>query len=175
MRLNFIFVFIFTQIMVNAQDFIVTGKVFSQGQPLSSASVFVMGNNSGVTTNAEGQFSIYISNIANPQLVISYLGYKSQIKKISSKTTDLGIIELEWDNKLEEVVVSGTLKPISKLDSPVPIEVYGQTFFKANPTASVFEALENVNGIRPQLNCSICSTGGNSYQRPRGKLYYGYD
>ena len=159
MRLNFIFVFIFTQIMVNAQDFIVTGKVFSQGQPLSSASVFVMGNNSGVTTNAEGQFSIYISNIANPELVISYLGYKSQIKKISSKTTDLGIIELEWDNKLEEVVVSGTLKPISKLDSPVPIEVYGQTFFQANPTASVFEALENVNGIRPQLNCSICSTG----------------
>ena len=159
MRLNFIFVFIFTQIMVNAQDFIVSGKVFSQGQPLSSASVFVMGNNSGVTTNAEGQFSIYISNIANPQLVISYLGYKSQIKKISSKTTDLGIIELEWDNKLEEVVVSGILKPISKLDSPVPIEVYGQTFFKANPTASVFEALENVNGIRPQLNCSICSTG----------------
>lgn len=159
MRLYFIFVFIFTQIIVNAQDFIVTGKVFSQGQPLSSASVFVMGNNSGVTTNAEGQFSIYISNIANPQLVISYLGYKSQIKKISSKTTDLGIIELEWDNKLEEVVVSGTLKPISKLDSPVPIEVYGQTFFKANPTASVFEALENVNGIRPQLNCSICSTG----------------
>ena len=145
--------------MVNAQDFIVSGKVFSQGQPLSSASVFVMGNNSGVTTNAEGQFSIYISNIANPQLVISYLGYKSQIIKISSKTTDLGIIELEWDNKLEEVVVSGTLKPISKLDSPVPIEVYGQTFFQANPTASVFEALENVNGIRPQLNCSICSTG----------------
>ena len=159
MRLYIIFVFIFTQIIVNAQDFIVTGKVFSQGQPLSSASVFVMGNNSGVTTNAEGQFSIYISNIANPQLVISYLGYKSQIKKISSKTTDLGIIELEWDNKLEEVVVSGTLKPISKLDSPVPIEVYGQTFFKANPTASVFEALENINGIRPQLNCSICSTG----------------
>ena len=159
MRLYIIFVFIFTQIIVNAQDFIVTGKVFSQGQPLSSASVFVMGNNSGVTTNAEGQFSIYISNIANPELVISYLGYKSQIIKISSKTTDLGIIELEWDNKLEEVVVSGTLKPISKLDSPVPIEVYGQTFFKANPTASVFEALENVNGIRPQLNCSICSTG----------------
>ena len=145
--------------MVNAQDFIVTGKVFSEGQPLSSASVFVIGKNSGVTTNAEGQFTIYISNIANPQLVISYLGHKSQIKKISSKTTDLGIIELEWDNKLEEVVVSGTLKPISKLDSPVPVEVYGQTFFRANPTATVFEALENVNGIRPQLNCSICSTG----------------
>ena len=158
MRLNFIIVFILIQ-MVNAQDFIITGKVFSEGKPLQSASVFVMDTNTGVTTNEEGQFSIYISNIANPRLVISYLGYKSQIKNIRSDTTDLGIIELECDNKLEEVVVSGTLKPVTKLDSPVPIEVYGQNFFKANPTATVFEALENVNGIRPQLNCSICSTG----------------
>ena len=158
MRLNFIIVFILIQ-MVNAQDFIITGKVFSEGKPLQSASVFVMDTNTGVTTNEEGQFSIYISNIANPRLVISYLGYKSQIKNIRSETTDLGIIELECDNKLEEVVVSGTLKPVTKLDSPVPIEVYGQNFFKANPTATVFEALENVNGIRPQLNCSICSTG----------------
>ena len=158
MRLNFVIVFILIQ-MVNAQDFIITGKVFSEGKPLQSASVFVMDTNTGVTTNEEGQFSIYISNIANPRLVISYLGYKSQIKSIRSETTDLGIIELEWDNKLEEVVVSGTLKPVSKNDSPIPIEVYGQNFFKANPTATVFEALENVNGIRPQLNCSICSTG----------------
>ena len=158
MRLNFVIVFILIQ-MVNAQDFIITGKVFSEGKPLQSASVFVMDTNTGVTTNEEGQFSIYISNIANPRLVISYLGYKSQIKIIRSETTDLGIIELEWDNKLEEVVVSGTLKPVSKNDSPIPIEVYGQNFFKANPTATVFEALENVNGIRPQLNCSICSTG----------------
>ena len=158
MRLNFIIVFILIQ-MVNAQDFIITGKVFSEGKPLQSASVFVMDTNTGVTTNEGGQFSIYISNIANPRLVISYLGYKSQIKNIRSETTDLGIIELECDNKLEEVVVSGTLKPVTKLDSPVPIEVYSQNFFKANPTATVFEALENVNGIRPQLNCSICSTG----------------
>ena len=158
MRLSFLFVFIFLQ-TTNAQDFIITGKVFSEGQPLTSASVIVKGTNSGVTTDAEGQFTIFISNIANPKLLISYLGHKSRIKTISPDTTDLGIIELEWDNPLEEVVVSGTLKAVSKLDSPVPVEVYGQSFFKANPTASVFEALENVNGIRPQLNCSICSTG----------------
>ena len=158
MRLSFLFVFIFLQ-TTNAQDFIITGKVFSEGQPLTSASVIVKGTNSGVTTDAEGQFTIFISNIANPKLLISYLGHKSKIKTISPETTDLGIIELEWDNPLEEIVVSGTLKAVSKLDSPVPVEVYGQSFFKANPTASVFEALENVNGIRPQLNCSICSTG----------------
>ena len=62
------------------------------------------------------------------------------------------MIILELNNKLEEVVISGTLKPISKSESPVPVEVYGQTFFKANPNASIFEALDNINGVRPQLN-----------------------
>lgn len=104
MRLSFLFVFIFFQ-TTNAQDFIITGKVFSEGQPLTSASVIVKGTNSGVTTDAEGQFTIFISNIANPKLLISYLGHKSRIKTISPETTDLGIIELEWDNPLEEVVV----------------------------------------------------------------------
>ena len=63
------------------------------------------------------------------------------------------------DKSLEEVVISGSLKPVSKLDSPTPVEVYSKTFFNANPTSTVFEALENINGIRPQLNCNICNTG----------------
>ena len=34
-----------------------------------------------------------------------------------------------------------------------------QFFSKKNPTASIFEALQNVNGVRPQLNCGVCNTG----------------
>lgn len=60
---------------------------------------------------------------------------------------------------LNEVVVSGTMKAVSKLDSPVPVEVYTAKFFRANPTPSIFESLQNINGVRPQLNCNICSTG----------------
>lgn len=32
-------------------------------------------------------------------------------------------------------------------------------FFSKNPTASIYEALQNVNGVRPQLNCGVCNTG----------------
>jgi outer membrane receptor for ferrienterochelin and colicins len=60
---------------------------------------------------------------------------------------------------LEEVVISGTLKPVSRLETPVPVEIYTTTFLKKNPTSNVFEALQNVNGVRPQLNCNICNTG----------------
>jgi len=158
MRFNLIFILLNFQ-LVSAQDFFVRGKVYSEGQPLSSAFVYVKGSNTGATTDINGQFSIYFSNIKNPKLLISYLGHKTQIKKIVSNTNDLGIIELELEDSLEEIVISGTLKPVSKLDSPVPVEVYNHTFFRANPTPSIFEALENVNGIRPQLNCNVCNTG----------------
>ncbi|OUW33555.1 MAG: TonB-dependent receptor [Flavobacteriaceae bacterium TMED171] len=156
--MRFIFI-LFSIQLAFSQEILVKGNVYGEEEPLTSASVFLKGTNIGTSTDINGQFSIYLSNIKNPELIVSYLGYKSQTIKISSETTDLGMISLALDDTLDEVVVSGTLKPVSKSDSPVPVEVYGQTFFKANPTASVFEALENINGVRAQLNCSICSTG----------------
>lgn len=63
------------------------------------------------------------------------------------------------ENELNEVVVSGTLKAVKRLESAVPVEVYSPVFFKKNPTASIYDALQNVNGVRPQLNCGICNTG----------------
>jgi outer membrane receptor for ferrienterochelin and colicins len=60
---------------------------------------------------------------------------------------------------MDELVISGTLKPMRKLESPVVVEVYSQQFFKKNPVPSIFEALQQVNGVRPQLNCNVCNTG----------------
>jgi outer membrane receptor for ferrienterochelin and colicins len=61
--------------------------------------------------------------------------------------------------ELDEVVVSGTLKPMRRLQTPVPVEIITATFLKQNPTANVFDALQNVNGLRPQNNCNVCNTG----------------
>lgn len=60
---------------------------------------------------------------------------------------------------IEEVVISGTMKAVKRLETPVPVEIYTSAFLKKNPTPSVFEALQNVNGVRPQINCNVCSTG----------------
>ena len=51
------------------------------------------------------------------------------------------------------------MRPVSKSASSVPVEVYSKAFFKKNPTPSIFESLQNVNGVRPQLNCNVCNTG----------------
>ena len=60
---------------------------------------------------------------------------------------------------MDEIVVSGTLKPMRRLESPVAVEVYSAQFLKKNPVPSIFEALQMVNGVRPQLNCNVCNTG----------------
>ena len=63
------------------------------------------------------------------------------------------------DENLEEVVLTGTMKPVSKKDSPVPIEVYTSKYFKTNPNPTLFESIGMINGIQPQLNCNVCNTG----------------
>ena len=65
----------------------------------------------------------------------------------------------ETEIVLDEVVISGTLKEVSRMDSPVPVEVYQPAYFQKNPTPALFEALQIVNGVRPQINCSVCNTG----------------
>ena len=63
------------------------------------------------------------------------------------------------DDVLEEIVISGTMKPVLRSESLVPVEVYTPAFLKKNPASNVFEALQIVNGVRPQVNCSVCNTG----------------
>ena len=90
------------------------------------------------------------------------MGFQTERKTILiSKENNIQVnFNLKEDaNNLDEVVVSGTLKPVSRMETPVPVEVYTPAFLKKNPTSNIFEALQNVNGVRPQLNCSICNTG----------------
>ena len=142
-----------------SQQHPIKGVVISNNSPLEGATITVEGTNIGTITDQYGNFNLNISKIKNTKIIISYLGYKPQKYIIVSHTKDIGIIELHQENQLNEVVISGTLKPVSKLNSPVPVEVYTKDFFIANPSPSVFESIGIINGVRPQLNCNICNTG----------------
>jgi len=138
----------------------VKGVVTSGGSPLAYANVYIKGTQNGTSTDENGVFEI--NNISNGEhiIVASYTGFSTESKKINVKENSLTVnFILHENSSLEEVVITGTLKPVSRMETPVPVEVYKPAFFKKNPTANVFEALQNVNGVRPQLNCNICNTG----------------
>lgn len=68
--------------------------------------------------------------------------------------------EIDTTSKdIDDVVITATMRPVRRLQSPVPVEVYNKAFLRCNPTPSLFESLQLINGVRPQLNCNVCSTG----------------
>jgi len=151
---------------VVAQDSgIITGKVVSEdGTPLEFVNVGISGSNIGSVTDQHGVFRINQVPQGKITVVASIIGFEPVKLEVEvgegSLSSNFNFTLKESAQSLDEiVVVSGTMKEVSKLESPVPVEVYSAKFFKANPTPSVFESLQNVNGVRPQLNCNVCNTG----------------
>ncbi len=63
------------------------------------------------------------------------------------------------NKSLGEVVVSATMKEISRGASTIPVEILSPALFRKNPTPSLFEAVGMINGVIPQVNCNVCNTG----------------
>ncbi|MGB0366270.1 MAG: TonB-dependent receptor [Flavobacteriaceae bacterium] len=139
----------------------VKGRVSNGVQPIAGATVFFPSINKGVVTNLDGVFVFDTLPMENYPLVISYIGYLPQKTTItiSEAEQDLGEFLLLADSSLDEVIISGNLKPVNRLESTIPVEVYSPEFLQQNPSPSLFEGIQYINGIRPQINCSVCNTG----------------
>jgi outer membrane receptor for ferrienterochelin and colicins len=145
-----------------AQTGTISGKVIVNNKPLQLATVLLVGTTSSTTTDSLGVYLLQNVKADTIQVQVSCVGFKKIIKSIIIKEGEEAVLNFDLSNNtniISEVVVTGTLKEVSKLESPVPVEVFKPTYFKKNPTPTIFEALQNVNGVRPQLNCNVCNTG----------------
>lgn len=146
--------------MAFAQKGKVIGYVVSNEDSLPFANVYILGTTMGAITDEDGFFEILDVPYGNYILQVSFTGYKTERLKITvGKNAESYSIILEEDTMLDEVVVSGTMKAVSRMESAVPVEVYSPVFLKKNPVPNIFESLQLVNGVRPQLNCNVCNTG----------------
>lgn len=150
-------------IVAYGQNATLSGKINSiGGETLSFSTVALLGTTLGASSNEDGTYTINDIPPGSYKVVVSYLGYESTQKRISLQAGEA--IQLDFSlvgsaTTMDEVVITGTLKEMTRLESPVPVEVYNPVFFKKNPTPNIYEALQNVNGVRPQLNCNVCNTG----------------
>ena len=143
---------------VNSQN--ISGKTTSNNKELPYVNVYLKGNQKGDVSKEDGAYIIKNIKPGTYTIIASFTGYKTQVQTITVTSSDINInFDLPESEILDEVIVTGTLKAVSRLESPVPVEVYSPAFFNKNPTSNIFEALQNVNGVRPQLNCNVCNTG----------------
>lgn len=141
----------------------ITGTVNDdKAEPLAFASVVLKNTKKGTSSDVNGAYRIEDIIPGKYVLMISTIGFAPSRKTIELKEGESKTINFRLQPSVElldETVVTGTLKPVNRLESAVPVEVYSPTFFKKNPAAGLFDALQNVNGVRPQINCNVCNTG----------------
>ena len=162
MRLYTILFLMFSPLLAVAQNGGVSGVIRSGTEAVGVASIGLQGTTLGTTATATGNFQIDQVPAGTYTLVVSVIGYKKHTQPVTieaGKTTRLQVQLEKSDARLQEVVVTGTMRETYLLESPVPVEVYTAAYFRKNPTPALFEALEMVNGVEPQLNCNVCGTG----------------
>ncbi|MDB5249413.1 MAG: outer rane receptor for ferrienterochelin and colicin [Segetibacter sp.] len=149
------------QVVETKKENILRGKVSVVGKPVAGISIITEGKRKGTLTDESGTFILRNLQPGKIKIHFSGVGLQHEVKEITiSEGENADSIELKAaDNIMEDVVVSGTMKAISKMDSPIPVEVYSPVLFKKNPSPNIFESLQMVNGIQPQLNCNVCNTG----------------
>jgi outer membrane receptor for ferrienterochelin and colicins len=154
----------FCTLTYNVQaQFTLSGKISLQGQSESAfgASIFINELNTGTTADTSGNYRIPGIPKGVYTVKVSYISMPTIIEKNVriDRNVTRNFSMVSGANSLDEVVVTGTMKEVSKLDSPVPVDIITAKFIYKNPVPSIFEGLSYVNGVRPQLNCNVCSTG----------------
>jgi outer membrane receptor for ferrienterochelin and colicins len=160
--IKIVYVFLLTLICFVSKAGEIRGVIVSKDKGVSFASITFLINNRGTQTDENGRFILKNVPDGKQTIQVSSIGYKTKqltVNILAEKPTNLNI-EIEEENaQLNEVVVTGTMKETTINESPAPIQILNPTFFRKNPTPSLFESLSMVNGVRPQLNCNVCNTG----------------
>lgn len=140
----------------------IEGYTYSGDSVLSYATVTLSGGKYGATTDAKGYFFIKSIPAGVYTIQAQMIGYERTTQRITIQngvTTKVVLRLKENATTIDDVVISGTMKEVSKMNSPVPVEIYTPKFFLKNPTSNMFDALHMINGVQPTMNCNVCNTG----------------
>lgn len=129
-------------------------------EPVIGATLTIEGQPGGTRSDTSGAYLLNAQNLqGGVELTIRAIGYNTWTGELADPWREQIVLLEPSENALGTVVISATLKEVSKDASPIPVEIYTPKFFMKNATPSIFEALTVVNGVRPQLNCNVCNTG----------------
>lgn len=123
----------------------VTGVVSDAQGPIIGASVMEKGTSNGAITDFDGNFTLNVKPGA--QLVVSYIGYKTQTITVGNNTKFK--ISLEEDNNsLDEVVVVGYGVQKKKLVTGATVQVKGEDIAKMNTTNALTAMQSSSPGVQ---------------------------
>lgn len=161
--LTFCLTIIFWGAFSQQQPLVITVKDKHSFEPLPGATIAIMPGNLNIVADKEGRARAFLplpaSDSSTPlRATVSVMGYITDTILLK-EGQKMEILLASRSGLLEEVAVTGAMRAVKRSASPVPVELYTPKFFLKNPSPSIFESLQMVNGVRPQLNCNVCNTG----------------
>ncbi len=138
----------------------ISGTVIAEGMPLELAAVGLLKTPFASITDSAGHFEIKNIPSGKYQLRVSFVGYENfQTEVLIPQSPNNFSVELiPLTSKLKELVVTGSLKEVQKLQSVTPVDVYTAKYFLRNPATNVFESLWNINGLFPDIDNGVTNT-----------------
>jgi len=129
----------------------VTGSITDKNsQPLSGATIIIVGTSTGVVADFDGNYSI-TSDMDTPfSIEASSVGFKAMSAEVNSSSTVDFV--LEDNSALDEVVVSASRTPQRIFESPVTIERFGIKDIRNTASADFYDGLENLKGVDINVN-----------------------
>jgi outer membrane receptor for ferrienterochelin and colicins len=154
--LTLLTVLLFIYLQANAQSIsgIVTDS--ATADPLPWCAVRVMNSDAGVYSAADGTFTLSLPAGNNHALIVNRIGYRADTVAVIAGQTNYRIALRHADHSLNTVVVTGTMKPVSRAESPVAIDVITPDLFSRSAAVCLLDAASMLNGVQPQTGCNVC-------------------
>ncbi|WP_233890295.1 TonB-dependent receptor, partial [Tenacibaculum piscium] len=99
-----------TSFAVNAQSFILSGKIINNNQePLNGASIVLKNSKKGVSSDKKGNFKLNLSK-GTHLLEVSYIGFKTATKEVEINKNKEVIIQLSEEKKVLDAVLVNAVR-----------------------------------------------------------------
>jgi outer membrane receptor for ferrienterochelin and colicins len=158
---KFIYFIYFASYLSNAQDpnGSVSGKTSSNNEPVPFASVYIKNGSVGTNASENGLYSLELSP-GTYILIAQSQGFLKAEKKttiLAGQRSEVNF-NLEVNNeRLDEIVVTGTRTPKRKIDSPVIVNLIDSKTLAQVAATDLSEGLRFQPGLRVETDCQTCN------------------
>ncbi len=142
-----IFVSMLSTTLLLAQGTIKGTVKDNTGQALTGATILVKGTTKGAVADVNGNYTITDAPAGAITLVASFVGYKSELKQITAGGSAVAFVLQDDALDMEQVVVTGSFDPRTKLESSVAITTLNPKSIEQRAPRGTGDLLQAVPGM----------------------------
>lgn len=150
---------------VSGQTGNIKGTIVSGEETLPFATVSIKNTSIGVTSGMDGSYFLRDLEPGKHVIIVSHVSHISKKKEVMVKAGETITVNIAMSSSalLDEIVVTGTMKPTFVSRSPVKIDVVTSEQFDLylpSAASSIIESVQLVNGVQEVIDCGVCYTNG---------------